>query len=127
MGDGRLNKCKECTKADVRKNYEANIAHFQAYDRQRYRADERRQEQLASLNERMTKQQRKAHDALSNALRDGKIKKADACFHCGSTKNIEGHHVAYDYPLLVTWLCRSCHVKTHREMNLRQRSELRSA
>jgi hypothetical protein len=39
MGDGRLNKCKKCTKADVQQNYARHREQFQEYDKQRQRED----------------------------------------------------------------------------------------
>ena len=38
-----------------------------------------------------------------------------ACIDCGATEKIEAHHVDYDRPLEVMWLCRSDHMKRHRE------------
>lgn len=118
MGDGRLNKCKECTKRDVQKNYQDNIDYYREYDRQRFRDSPKRQRQLRGLFETRTTRQKKAHNMLSNAIRDGKVAKAEACWCCGSTRNIEGHHVHYDMPLDVVWLCRSCHCKAHRQTTL---------
>ena len=37
MADGRLGKCKECSKKDVRENYKNNIKHYNDSDRKRYR------------------------------------------------------------------------------------------
>lgn len=37
MPDGHVNKCKECNKRDVRKNYAENKTQYQAYDRARQR------------------------------------------------------------------------------------------
>lgn len=37
MPDGHVNKCKECNKADVRKNYADNIDDKHAYDKYRQR------------------------------------------------------------------------------------------
>jgi hypothetical protein len=56
----------------------------------------------------------RAHIALSNAVRSGAVVRAEACWHCGSPDRVEGHHVSYDMPLAVVWLCRSCHCKVHR-------------
>lgn len=39
--DGRVNKCKECNKLDVRKNYKSKVSQYKSYDveRQRYNFD----------------------------------------------------------------------------------------
>lgn len=64
----------------------------------------------------LTVDQRKKMNCRSYAneyQRRGKLKKKP-CEACGSDK-AEKHHDNYDKPLEVTWLCRECHLKKHRE------------
>ena len=35
------------------------------------------------------------------------------CSMCGSLKNLEAHHINYDDPMKIIWLCRICHRKIH--------------
>ena len=35
------------------------------------------------------------------------------CEHCGSEERIEKHHPDYSKPLLVIFLCKTCHVTEH--------------
>ena len=37
------------------------------------------------------------------------------CFVCGATKQLHRHHVDYDQPLSVVWLCEEHHNQLHRE------------
>lgn len=53
----------------------------------------------------------KAHNAVNNAVRDGRIQK-EPCFFCGDD-NVVGHHVDYSKPLDVIWLCQACHKLVH--------------
>lgn len=56
--------------------------------------------------------------AVSNAaILLGKIKKHYDCYLCGSTENVIAHHPDYSTPLLVVFLCMSCHKRIH-QVNL---------
>jgi len=55
---------------------------------------------------------RKAHIAVGNALRDGKLK-PDNCEICGNPK-AQAHHDDYSKPLDVRWLCTTHHAEWHK-------------
>ena len=55
-----------------------------------------------------------AKNAVSNAVRDGRLVKPEACWYCGKGGRIEGHHADYSRPLDVIWLCVECHKEVHR-------------
>src|SRR5208282_3928617 len=50
---------------------------------------------------------RAARYAVRNALRKGSLTRLP-CAECGNPRS-QAHHADYSEPLLVTWLCRSCH------------------
>lgn len=54
-----------------------------------------------------------AHDAVRKAIAKGVMKRPDVCNKCDSSGCIEGHHPDYSRPLLVIWLCKSCHRFLH--------------
>lgn len=106
MGDGHLNKCKECTKKDVFENREENKDYYLEYDRNRPNAAERnlkntervkrkyKESEEYRLKIRETKERwlsenqhkRKAQIVAGNAKRDGKLIKPDCCEHCGTSE-----------------------------------------
>jgi hypothetical protein len=55
----------------------------------------------------------KAHKLLQNALKKGIIVKPKKCEICNKEKRIIGHHDDYMKPLVVKWICDSCHLKVH--------------
>lgn len=128
MADGRLNKCKECTKLDARKHRGENLEKVRAYDRQRANLPHRvkaREEYQASDAGRLVinrakktyisknPQKRTAHIKLRDAVRSGVVKKPAACWACGNPK-VEAHHFDYSLPLVVSWLCKKCHTDCHK-------------
>lgn len=114
MGDGHLNKCKDCTKKDVREHRLDNPEKVRAYDRARAREPHRKaaREQNAARFLEEYPDRRKAHFAVSNAIRDGRIQKRPCAF-CGHAGEVEAHHHDYAKPLDVTWLCKPCHRRFH--------------
>lgn len=126
-GDRRLNKCKECTKKDVRENYSRNREHYLEYERQRAMQPHRvagreayaqtpqgraavNRAKRAYLERNPIK--RAARVMAGNAIRDGRIKRAP-CEVCGNAK-AQAHHDDYGRPLDVRWLCTRHHAEWHR-------------
>lgn len=110
MGDGRLNKCKECAKADVKKHREENIESVREYDRKR---GNRQSKSYTAEYRGKNPKKYKAHIMIGNALKSGKINKPIGCESCGSVFSVHGHHDDYDKPLDVRWLCSACHSQWH--------------
>ena len=63
----------------------------------------------------MTPEQRRRHNArcyLRVYVRRGAVIPGP-CATCGHTGKVQGHHHDYGKPLVVTWLCRHCHLAEH--------------
>ena len=121
MADGRLNKCKACTKADVRENRESKREYYQQYDRKRWDEKGARGVVSAEAKARAGKAwverngvKRACHVKFGNAVRDGKISRPTLCSKCGGGGEIEGHHADYSKPFDVEWLCKVCHGETRK-------------
>lgn len=100
MGDGRLNKCKECARKDVRANYEANIDYYREYDRKRgYRVPPAKK--LAARN------------AVNHAVIMGRLIRGPCEVGVDCRGRIEAHHDDYDKPLEIRWLCKKHHSEVH--------------
>lgn len=127
MGDGRLGKCKECTRFDVRINYEKKREHYLAYDRSRCMAPHRvaarkaysqtnsakESHRIALLAQRVKAPEKyKARMMLGNAVRDRRVKRLP-CEVCGNPKS-QGHHEDYSKPFDVRWLCSKHHREAHK-------------
>jgi hypothetical protein len=113
MADGHLNKCKECTKRDVSKNYRVRKLQYMAYEQERNRRPERKEKALEYQKTRRANNPNKykAHCTVNNALRDGNLTK-QPCEVCGNPR-VEAHHDDYTKPLDVRWLCFEHHRQIH--------------
>lgn len=112
MGDGHLNKCKSCACKDVRENRRTSTRAIE-YDRERSRLPHRVAARAEYISQYVEKHRDKyvARYTLTNAVRDGRVKKLP-CEFCGDAK-VHGHHHDYSKPLDVTWLCCRCHRRLH--------------
>ena len=130
MADEFLNKCKNCSNKYNREHYKKNIEYYRAYDRKRnslfYRKEQRKLykqteqgkivQKKANLKWAINNPQKcKAVKAVNNALHDKRLFK-EPCKECGTIKDIQGHHENYELPLVVVWLCRTCHLKLHKRI-----------
>lgn len=110
MADGLLSFCKKCVKLRVGKHREKNIEKIREYDRARgSRQGYEYQKKYREKNPTVYR----AHMMLNSAIRLGVIRKQSRCFFCNEEKKLVGHHVNYFQPLLVQWLCQSCHKSWH--------------
>ena len=117
MADGHLGKCKSCTKADVTKHRNENLEKIRAYDNERSTLKHRRDLAIRSQKKRRSSNplQYKAHCAVNNAVRDGRLNRPEKCEVCGCECTPHGHHWSYEPEnrLDVEWLCIHCHVSAH--------------
>jgi ribosomal protein S27AE len=113
MGDGHLNKCKECTKRDTKESYRADPIKHAEYERKRTQQPYRKAKALEYQRTRRARHPEKnaARQAVNNAIRDGRLIR-QSCEVCGET-DIEAHHEDYSKPLDVRWLCFRHHREEH--------------
>ena len=111
MGDGHLNKCKDCTRRDVDKHRSENLEKIRAYDRAR---GNRQDKEYRDKYKVRFPNKYKAHSMVSNAIRDKKLFKKP-CEVCNTEERIHAHHDDYLEPLNVRWLCSAHHSQWHRD------------
>lgn len=112
MGDGHLNKCKECAKKDAKAVRLARIDYYREYDRARASMPHRMQKNI-EIGRRWRAAhplRKQAQTAVSNAIRAGRLQ-PEPCLVCGA--KAEAHHPDYSQPLDVVWLCPPHHKQTH--------------
>jgi hypothetical protein len=111
--NGLLNRCKACAKRDARDNYRKNIDLFRAYERKRSKDPTRKAKALEYQRKRRAEfpGKNRARNAVSNAIRDGKLTRMP-CEVCGTSVRVQAHHKDYRKPLDIRWLC----FKHHREI-----------
>jgi ribosomal protein S27AE len=109
MGDGHLNKCKECTKRDVALNYAARREKYSAYEHERNHDPERRhkKQEYQKTHRLRFPEKYRARQAVTNAIRDGKLER-QPCHFCGNSKS-QAHHLDYNQPFDLEWACFKCH------------------
>jgi hypothetical protein len=61
------------------------------------------------VRHRSAQHMRRAHQRVRDHILAGKLVRPSECEHCGRCGYIEAAHTDYTRPLLVRWLCRSCH------------------
>jgi ribosomal protein S27AE len=112
MADGHLNVCKACHKARMKRRRLTN-PYVQECDRIRSRTPERKRHGIENARRWNMKHPDayKAHYTLTNAVRDGKLKR-EPCAICGA-EQVHAHHKDYSRPLDVIWLCAKCHHRIH--------------
>jgi hypothetical protein len=113
MADGRLGKCIECAKNDVRQNYARTREAKSEYDRARYRTPERRAQVAEQQRRRRASnpEKERSRSATAYALRTGKLIR-QPCEVCGAAR-AQAHHDDYAKPLDVRWLCFVHHRAHH--------------
>jgi hypothetical protein len=54
--------------------------------------------------------------AIQQAVQSGRLTRPDFCTACLRTDvKVQAHHPDYNFPLMVLWLCQSCHILLHGE------------
>lgn len=108
MADGHLNKCKGCTKSDVKTHREENIERIREYDRKR--GNRLPVGYLKEYKEKYPNKYR-AHQAVRKAVFRNELFR-EPCEVCGEP-DTHAHHDDYLKPLNVRWLCAAHHSQWH--------------
>lgn len=118
MKDGYLNKCKTCVKSYTAKWYNDTFEARRKYEIERFKRPLRKSaiKQYQQKRRKAFPEKDKARNAVSNAIRDGKLSRCP-CVKCGDSKS-QAHHNDYSKPLDVIWLCFKCHRLEHGQANV---------
>lgn len=130
---GLMSQCKECTKAATKKYRAEHVEEVRAYERNRRQLphriaamnevdrNRRRKPERMSATEASRQKDRVAHperyrarEAVSNAVRAGKLTPWPTCAVPECAAKPEAHHPDYGAPLEVVWLCPRHHREAHK-------------
>lgn len=124
MADGRLGKCKECTKADVKARTSRMKHNPELVKQERKRCREKqeryRNEGVAIQSSYKSKDKwrksnmhkSRAHCAARRANKTPPL----VCEHCRKpSKIMHRHHPDYSKPKKIVWMCPKCHGLEHRK------------
>ncbi|MCA9340281.1 MAG: hypothetical protein KDA17_05185 [Candidatus Saccharibacteria bacterium] len=122
--DGLRYHCKQCNREryaankekileQQREYYTANREKINARNRAYAQTPKGKERKYASVSKWQASNPEKTHAQiiLKDAVRSGKVLR-QPCIICGNPKT-HGHHVAYDLPFAVSWVCRQHHIDTH--------------
>lgn len=117
MTNGVLGRCKVCHRSEMRRVRKENADRYRAYDRERGKTPERKA-MYAKKNKRLNKRPHmmQAHNAVSRAVKSGKLIRPDHCERCKIDCSPQAHHDDHSKLLEVMWLCPVCHAVRHREL-----------
>jgi len=112
-GESIKSQCKECCCLKKRIKYRDNAEHYRAiqrkYDSLHKKPPGHGKEWVANNKEKVN-----AKHMVFRSVKKGEIVKSLICAGCGESKRLDGHHQDYSKPLDVVWLCRPCHMFTHK-------------
>ena len=103
MSDGHLNKCKDCTKNDVHKNYMLKSSDEQWMEKERARGREKFHRLGYKWNKHTTRIDFNTKGSVSQMLKNRGY----------DTKGKEAHHWNYNLPLSVFLVSRKAHHRIH--------------
>lgn len=106
MADGHLNKCKECTKKDVKKDYERHSSDPKWIEKERRRGREKFRRLGYKGRYRRTRDLCPESANISRALRNRGY----------DTKEKEAHHWNYNEPYSIFLLSRRAHKRIHQHL-----------
>ena len=106
---GKHSKCKRCVNTVMLKFHEDNPS-----KRAEYASNTVRDYAQWSRTYRETNPEKvRAHREVERAVATGELHRPAHCAFCGTSGRLHGHHEDYSRPLVVRWLCPSCHRKAH--------------
>ncbi|KKK67284.1 hypothetical protein LCGC14_2955590 [marine sediment metagenome] len=96
---------RQSVRVNRRRWYKANKEKMKKFQ-QRYR-------QIHSVRpKKVSIEAQRARSLVLEAMRSGGLKKPKTCERCSQKGIVEAHHEDYAKPLVVEWLCCSCHGET---------------
>lgn len=68
------------------------------------------------------KHKRNARAQVHRAVQNGQLTRPGTCGNCGDVTKVQAHHKNYAKPLLVEWLCATCHLEADQRDGTRPRA-----
>lgn len=114
---GTVSWCHSCRREAGAKYSQDNSDKKAAYQRSWRVKNRARNNEIGKKSRLKHIKRHYARQLISAARVLGLVVPPEGCMACKVKETLEGHHVDYDRPLLIIWLCKNCHSKTRRKYN----------